>query len=79
MSADLYVGPLKPNFMTSNENAKEYNHSGPKSTDSMVIAVGVVVGVLATIAIGLIVAVIIYDQNRKSTRNEETLVISDDS
>ena len=59
--------------------AKEYNHSGPKSTDSMVIAVGVVVGVLATIAIGLIVAVIIYDQNRKSTRNEETLVISDDS
>ena len=59
--------------------AKEYNHSGSKSTDSMVIVVGVVVGVLGTVAIALIVAVIIISQRGKSTRKEETLVISDDS
>ena len=59
--------------------AKEYNHSGPKSTDSMIIVVGVMVGVLGTAAIALIVAVIIISQRGKSTRKEETLVISDDS
>lgn len=59
--------------------AKEDNDSGSESTDSMVMIVGVVVGVLGTVAIGLIIAVIIISQSRKSTRKEETLIISDDS
>ena len=57
----------------------KYNNSGSKSTDSMVMVVGVVVGVLGTVAIALIVAVIIISQRGKSTRKEETLIISDDS
>lgn len=59
--------------------AKEHNDSGSESTDSMVMIVGVVVGVLGTVAIGLIIAVIIISQSRKCTRKEETLIISDDS
>ena len=53
--------------------AKEYNHSGPKSTDSMIIVVGVVVGVLGTVAIALIVAVIIISQRGKSTQERKRL------
>ena len=45
----------------------------------MIIVVGVVVGVLGTVAIALIVAVIIISQRGKSLRKEETLIISDDS
>jgi len=57
----------------------EHNYSGSESADSMVVIVGVIVGVLGTVAIGLIVAVIIISRSRKSTRKRETLIITDDS
>jgi len=57
----------------------EHNYSESESADSMVVIVGVIVGVLGTVAIGLIVAVIIISRSRKSTRKGETLIITDDS
>lgn len=59
--------------------AEEYNYSGSESSNSIVLMVAVLVGVLGTVAIGLIMAVIIISQRRKSARKEATLIVSEDS
>jgi len=79
LSVQLSVGPLQTKHITSKEYAKKNNNSGTESNDSLVMIIGVVVGVLGTVAIGLIVAVIIISQRRRSSRKEQILIVSDDS
>ncbi|KAJ7353942.1 hypothetical protein OS493_031083 [Desmophyllum pertusum] len=77
MSANLYIGPLKPKIMTE-EAAKEHSYAESDSGSSMVLIVGVLVGVLGTVAIGLIAAVIIISRRRNSSGNGASLIVAEE-
>lgn len=76
-SAELYVGPMKFK-RTSNEEAetKQYTESGTDS--NMVMLVAVLVGVLGTVAIGLIVAVVVISRRRTSAKKGAGLIVAEE-
>ncbi|KAJ7353936.1 hypothetical protein OS493_031076 [Desmophyllum pertusum] len=77
MSVNLYVGPLKPKAMT-NEPAEEHSYGQSESDNSMILIVGVLVGVLGVVAIGLIAAVIIISRRRNSSGKGASLIVAEE-
>ena len=58
--------------------AKEHDYAESESTNSLVLIVAVLVGVLGTVAIGLIIAVIIFSRRRNASARGESLVVSEE-
>ncbi|KAJ7353941.1 hypothetical protein OS493_031081 [Desmophyllum pertusum] len=77
MSANIYVGPLKPKTMTD-EADKEHSEVESESGNSMVLIVAVLVGVLGAVAIGLIAAVIIISRRRNSSGKGASLIVAEE-
>ncbi|KAL9964294.1 hypothetical protein ACROYT_G027915 [Oculina patagonica] len=77
MSAEVYVGPLKPKLRT-NEPAKEQNLESESSSNSMILIVAVLVGVLGTVALGLIIAVVILSRRRSASGKGASLIVAEE-
>ncbi|XP_078356402.1 ZP domain-containing protein-like, partial [Oculina patagonica] len=75
MSAEVYIGPLKPK-VTTNEAADGHDYES-ETPSSMVLIVAVLVGVLGTVAIGLIIALIIFSRRRNSSGRGVSLIVAD--
>lgn len=76
--ASLYIGPLKPKVV-ENDAVKKNSDDQSDSIDSTIPIVGILVGVLGTLAIGLTVAVIVISRRRKSSGNGLFLVVSEET
>lgn len=77
MSAELYVGPLQPKDVT-NEHAEKHSYESDSASNSMVVIVAVLVGVLGTVAIGLIIAVVIISRHRKLSGKGASLIVAEE-
>lgn len=78
MSTELYVGPLQTKKMT-NEPAEEHNYeSESASNSSMVMIVAILVGVLGTVAIGLIIAVVVISRRRNISAKGASLIVGEE-
>ncbi|XP_078381598.1 ZP domain-containing protein-like [Oculina patagonica] len=77
-SADLYVGPIK--IQEEQENAMESADSSEIAKDSpkALLLVGVLVGLLGTITLGLIGALIIMTRRRRHSANGPSLLVHDE-
>merc|ERR1712168_1666226 len=77
LSAELYVGPVKLKQST-NEEAETKHYTESETDSNMVILVAALVGVLGTVAIGLIVAVVIISRRRTSAKKGASLIVAEE-
>ncbi|PFX28974.1 ZP domain-containing protein-like [Stylophora pistillata] len=75
--ASLYIGPLKPKVV-ENKAVKENQYNQSDSDNSMISIVGILVGVLGTVAIGLIISLIVISRRRKSSGQGLSLIVSEE-
>lgn len=76
-SADLYVGPMKLK-RPANEEAETTHYTESETDSNMVMLVAVLVGVLGTVAIGLIVAVVVISRRRASVKKGAALIVAEE-
>lgn len=82
MSATLRIGPLSLTKKNQRDVAldEKSDVAAESSSSSMVMVVGVLVGVLGTVAVALVVAVVIISRRRKyaTVDKGDLLVVSDE-
>ena len=75
---NFYLSICTHSTSTLFSTEQEHDYAESESTNSLVLIVAVLVGVLGTVAIGLIIAVIIFSRRRSTSATGESLVVSEE-